>query len=176
MTLEIYVFLKHFVKYRLYIRNTYIENFNTFSQRAWAWAAWGTEGIVGLFFNFTYVTMKGPNKWFNRKKAWWGWGFRVVKRECLPVSCHREAPLGIPRGWSIHSWPHYGQSWHLHGIHQPGPHNRTHTLGVYCTGVRGKQGRDRKPGQGHRERGGKEQGEHGRGVRQQGPERPGRIG
>ena len=34
MTLEIYVFLKHFVKYRLYIRNTYIENFNTFSQRA----------------------------------------------------------------------------------------------------------------------------------------------
>ena len=55
-------------KNKLYICNAQIENFNTFSQKAWAWAVWGTKGIVGLFFNFTYMTMKGPNKRLNRKK------------------------------------------------------------------------------------------------------------
>ena len=52
----------------MYICNLSNENFNNFSQRAWARAAWGTKSIVGLFFNFTNVTMKGPNKWFNCKK------------------------------------------------------------------------------------------------------------
>ena len=38
-------------------------------ERARAHAVWSATGIAGLFFVFTIVKMKGPNKWFNRSKG-----------------------------------------------------------------------------------------------------------
>ena len=32
------------------------------AERAWAWVVWDSLGFVGLFLNFTYVIMRGPNK------------------------------------------------------------------------------------------------------------------
>ena len=32
------------------------------AERAWAWVVWDSLGFVGLFLNFTFVIMRGPNK------------------------------------------------------------------------------------------------------------------
>ena len=56
---------------------------NCHSKRTWVWAVWSTVVIVGPFFKFTIVKMKGPNKQSNNKYLIEIYSFRVYRRHSL---------------------------------------------------------------------------------------------